>query len=54
MILLRVMMYTAKQLFFEAPPEIYCHSLNFQYFAMKIQAYIVQMLHYYMKIDWMN
>ena len=35
------MMYTAKQLFFEAPLEIYCHSLNFQYFAMKIEENIV-------------
>ena len=36
MILLRVMMYTAKQLFFAVPPEIYRHSLNFQCIAMKI------------------
>ena len=27
-----------------------CHSLNFQYFAMKIHESIVQMLHYYMEI----
>ena len=51
MILLRVMMYTEKQLFFEALPEIHWHSLNFQYFAMKIEENIVQMLHYYMEIE---
>ena len=35
-------MHTAKQLFFEAPPEIHCHLLNFQYFTMKIEENIVQ------------
>ena len=49
MILLRVMMYIAKQLFFETPPEIHCYSLNFQYFAMEILGNIVQKLHYYME-----
>ena len=54
MILLQVMMYTAKRLFFEAPPDIHSHSLNFQYFAMKIEENIVQILHYYMEIGWIN
>ena len=45
MILLQVMIYTEKNFFFEAPPEIYCHLLNFQYFAMRIEENIVEMLH---------
>ena len=30
------------------------HSLNFQYFAMKIKENIDKMLHYYMQIEWIN
>ena len=36
-----------KTTFSEAPPEIHCHSLNFQYVAMKMQENIVQVLQYY-------
>ena len=38
-------------IFLEGPPEIHCHSLNFQYSAMTIEEKIVQMLHYYMQIE---
>ena len=54
MILLGVIVYTAKHIFSKAPPEIHCLLVNFQYYAMKVYENFVQMLHYYMEIGSIN